>query len=138
MTCLPASYGRGQMGEDFELSLRAMAGLAAHPNVAACLIVSFEPESSERVAHLARGLGRSVATLSFLAEGGLEPSLQKGRNLRSMSEGASRMERIPLDMRDLIVGLECGGSDTTSGLFGNPALGIFTDWVVDSGGTAVF
>ncbi len=78
VTCLPASYGRGQMGEDFELSLRAMAGLAAHPNVAACLIVSFEPESSERVAHLARRLGRSVATLSFLAEGGLEPSLQRG------------------------------------------------------------
>ena len=48
------------------------------------------------------------------------------------------MERIQLDMRDLIVGLECGGSDTTSGLFGNPALGIFTDWVVDGGGTAVF
>src|SRR6266852_5321027 len=50
--CLPASYGRGQMGEDFELSLRAMAGLAAHPNVAVCLVVSFEPESSERVAQL--------------------------------------------------------------------------------------
>jgi acetamidase/formamidase len=53
VVCLPASYGRGQMGEDFELSLRAMAGLAAHPNVAACLVVSFEPESSERVAQLA-------------------------------------------------------------------------------------
>ena len=139
VTCLPASYGRGQMGEDFELSLRAMAGLAAHPNVAACLIVSFEPESSERVAHLAQGLGRSVATLSFLTEGGLEPSLQKGGDiLRSMSERVSKIERTPLDMRDLIIGLECGGSDTTSGLFGNPALGIFTDWVVDSGGTAVF
>ena len=46
--CLPASYGRGQMGEDFNVTLRAMAGLAAHPNVAGCLIVSFEPESSER------------------------------------------------------------------------------------------
>src|SRR6266851_7388398 len=68
---LPASYGRGQMGEDFEITLRAMAGLAAHPNVAACLIVSFEPESSERVAQLVRRLGRSSATLSFLEEGGL-------------------------------------------------------------------
>ena len=36
------------------------------------------------------------------------------------------------------LGLECGGSDTTSGLFGNPALGLFTDWIVDAGGTAVF
>jgi altronate dehydratase large subunit len=139
VTCLPASYGRGQMGEDFELSLRAMAGLAAHPNVAACLIVSFEPESSERVAHLARRLGRSVATLSFLAEGGLGPSLQRGGEiLCRMTEEAGRMERVPLNVRDLVVGLECGGSDTTSGLFGNPALGIFTDWVIDEGATAVF
>ena len=37
-----------------------------------------------------------------------------------------------------MVGLECGGSDTTSGLFGNPALGLFADWIVDAGGTAVF
>src|SRR6516164_7719549 len=54
VVCLPASYGRGQMGRDFEVTLRAMAGLAAHPNVASCLIISFEPESSERVAKLAR------------------------------------------------------------------------------------
>ncbi len=55
-----------------------------------------------------------------------------------MSEEASRIERVPLNVRDLMVGLECGGSDTTSGLFGNPALGIFTDWIIDDGGTAVF
>src|SRR5689334_18385841 len=54
---LPASYGRGQMGEDFKLSLRAMTGLATHPNLACCLVVSFEPESSERVAQQALTLG---------------------------------------------------------------------------------
>ena len=75
---LPASYGRGQMGEDFNTTLRAMAGLAAHPNVAGCLIVSFEPESSARIASLAEKHGRRVATLSFLDEGGIEPSLANG------------------------------------------------------------
>ncbi len=55
VVCLPASYGRGQMGDDFNITLRAMAGLASHPNVAGCLIVSFEPESSERIARLAEG-----------------------------------------------------------------------------------
>lgn len=137
--CLPASYGRGQMGEDFNVTLRAMAGLAAHPNVAGCLIVSFEPESSERIARLAEELGRRVKTLSFLDEGGIEPSLAKGSQiLRSMRADADRLERVPLKADELIVGLECGGSDTTSGLFGNPALGLFTDWLVDKGGTAVF
>jgi len=136
---LPASYGRGQMGEDFNVTLRAMAGLAAHPNVAGCLIVSFEPESSERVAQLAEKRGRRVAKLSFLDEGGIEPSLAKGSQiLRTMQSDAKRIEKVPLKAEELIVGLECGGSDTTSGLFGNPALGLFTDWLIDRGGTAVF
>jgi altronate dehydratase large subunit len=139
IVCLPASYGRGQMGEDFNVTLRAMAGLAAHPNVAGCLIVSFEPESSERIARLAEKLGRRVKTVSFLNEGGIEPSLAKGSQiLRSMRADADRLERVPLKADELIIGLECGGSDTTSGLFGNPALGLFTDWLVDKGGTAVF
>src|SRR6185312_10346752 len=136
---LPASYGRGQMGEDFKVTLRAMAGLAAHPNVAGCLIVSFEPESSERIARLAEKQGRRVKTLSFLDEGGIEPSLAKGSQiLLAMRADADRLGRVPLKADELVVGLECGGSDTTSGLFGNPALGLFTDWLVDKGGTAVF
>jgi len=137
--CLPASYGRGQMGRDFEVSLRAMAGLAAHPNIAGCLVVSFEPESSERVAHLARQLGRPVETLSFLKLAGMEECLGLGgKILRGMQDASARIERVPLAVSELTVGLECGGSDATSGLFANPALGMFTDWVVDSGGTAVF
>jgi altronate dehydratase large subunit len=139
VVCLPASYGRGQMGRDFEVSLRAMAGLAAHPNIASCLVVSFEPESSERVAKLARQLGRQVATLSFLETGGLLESLHKGNEiLCAMQQAASLVQRVPLAVSELTIGLECGGSDTTSGLFGNPALGAFTDWIVDHGGTAVF
>jgi len=139
VVCLPASYGRGQMGRDFEVSLRAMAGLAAHPNVASCLVVSFEPESGERVAKLARKLGRQVATLSFLETGGLQECLDKGSEiLRGMQLAATLVQRVPLAVSELTIGLECGGSDTTSGLFGNPALGAFTDWIIDRGGTAVF
>jgi len=139
VVCLPASYGRGQMGRDFEVTLRAMAGLAAHPNVASCLIISFEPESSERIAKLARSLGREVATLSFLETGGLQECLDKGSEiLRGMQQAASLIKRVPLAVNELTIGLECGGSDTTSGLFGNPALGAFTDWIIDHGGTAVF
>jgi len=139
VTCLPASYGRGQMGRDFAISLRAMAGLAAHPNVAGCLVVSFEPESGERVAQLARQMGRPVETLSFLDVGGMEECLAHGSaTLRRLRDAAGRIRRVPLATNDLVIGLECGGSDTTSGLFGNPALGAFTDWLVDAGGTAVF
>jgi len=136
---LPASYGRGQMGEDFEITLRAMAGLATHPNVAACLIVSFEPESGMRIAQRAGKRAGSLETLSFLDIGGMERALAKGIDiLHHMKQQAAEVQRVPLHANELVVGLECGGSDTTSGLFGNPALGAFTDRLIDLGGTAVF
>jgi altronate dehydratase large subunit len=84
-------------------------------------------------------LGRQVATLSFLETGGLLECLDKGSEiLRDMQQAASLLRRVPLAVSELMIGLECGGSDTTSGLFGNPALGTFTDWIVDHGGTTVF
>jgi altronate dehydratase large subunit len=139
VVCLPASYGRGQMGRDFELSLRAMSGLAAHPNVAECLVVSFEPESGERVAGRANKLGRKVQTLSFLDCGGLNECLERGAPLlRDLCARAAGAPRVSIAADSLLIGLECGGSDATSGLFGNPALGAFTDAFVDLGGTAVF
>jgi len=137
--CIQASYGRGQMGEDFEITLRAMAGLAAHPNVAACLIVSFEPESGLRIVERIGKRVASIETMSFLDIGGVEPALAHGgKVLRHMQERATGMQRVPMRADELVVGLECGGSDTTSGLFGNPALGAFTDILVDLGSTAVF
>jgi altronate dehydratase large subunit len=139
VVCLPASYGRGQMGRDYEVSLRAMSGLAAHPNVAECLVVSFEPESGERVAERAKELGRKVEMLSFLDCGGLNECLERGAPLlRDLCERAAGARRVAIAAGDLLIGLECGGSDTTSGLFGNPALGAFTDAFIDLGGTAVF
>jgi altronate dehydratase large subunit len=139
VVCLPASYGRGQMGRDFIVTLRAMAGLAAHPNVAGCLVVSFEPESGERIAELARQLGRRVAILSFLETGGMEDCFEKGGAiLARLRHEASQTKRTTLTPSELSVGLECGGSDTTSGLFGNPALGAFTDSLIDMGATAIF
>ncbi len=137
--CLPASYGRGQLGDDLEITLKTMAGLAAHPNVADCLIVSFEAASAERIAGPVNDMGRRATGLSLLDEGGLTAVLKKGADLlRSMVDEAHSIDSRPIDASDLLIGLECGGSDTTSGLFGNPALGVFADALVKAGGSAIF
>ena len=137
--CLPASYGRGQLGEDLEITLRTMAGLAAHPNVADCLIDSFEAASAERVAEAVRAMGREVTELSLLEEGGLSTALQKGGELlRKMIENARTIDTQEVDVSEFLLGLECGGSDTTSGLFGNPSLGAFADALIEAGGSAIF
>jgi altronate dehydratase large subunit len=43
-----------------------------------------------------------------------------------------------MGLGDLTIGAECGGSDATSGLAGNPAVGAFFDRLVNAGGRAVF
>ena len=50
---------------------------------------------------------------------------------------ASAEPREPCDFSDLIVAVECGGSDTTSGLAGNPTVGLFADRFIDAGGTII-
>ena len=46
--------------------------------------------------------------------------------------------RVPMRLRDLVIGAECGGSDYTSGLAGNVAVGRFYDFLTAHGGTAIF
>jgi altronate dehydratase large subunit len=45
---------------------------------------------------------------------------------------------VSMGWEDLTIGAECGGSDGTSGLAGNPVVGKFFDLLVDRGGRAVF
>ncbi|MBW2408451.1 MAG: UxaA family hydrolase [Deltaproteobacteria bacterium] len=139
LVCLTASYGRGQLGKDLELYLRTMGNLAAHPNLAGCLIVSFEPESAARISEQAVKAGGQVQRLSMLVEGGMTRALERGHEcLAEMLEAASAAVHEPISPELLTVGLECGGSDATSGIVANPALGLVADALIDSGGTAVF
>jgi len=46
--------------------------------------------------------------------------------------------RVEMSLGDLVIGCECGGSDGTSGLAGNPVVGKFFDMLVDAGGSAIF
>ncbi|SBW04498.1 (D)-galactarate dehydrogenase [uncultured Alphaproteobacteria bacterium] len=49
---------------------------------------------------------------------------------------ARRRETCPVS--DLVVGVQCGGSDALSGLTANPAVGLAADRIVRAGGTVVF
>lgn len=49
---------------------------------------------------------------------------------------ARTRETVPVS--DLIVGMQCGGSDALSGVTANPALGIASDMIVAAGGTSLF
>lgn len=54
-----------------------------------------------------------------------------------MVEEASLEKRVPCELSDLFVAIECGGSDATSGIASNPAVGNMADRIGEAGGTTM-
>ena len=136
---LATPFGRGQIGEDFEVTRRTLAGIAGHPNVAGVVVLSLSLASGEELAvpgarDRRAGRGPGIAGKRQRARDD-----HGGRSHRDTDGAgvASELARESCPLRELTVGVECGGSDTTSGLASNPAVGRFSDRLVDSGGTII-
>jgi altronate hydrolase len=122
-------------------SLRMMKRLCTHPNVGAVLLVSLGCEGFDRHGLLkaVRDSGRPIALVGIQATGGTRSTIRDGvawvRDALTTLADTPRVEMTPAD---LIVGTICGGSDATSGLTANPAMGIAFDRLVAAGGRAIF
>ncbi len=126
---------------DNEYAIRLMLALARHPNVGAALCVGLGCEYT-RPASLAERIregGRPAEWFYIQDEGGTTRSIGRGKATLARLRGEIAMvPRVPMTISDLVLGCECGGSDGTSGLAGNPVVGKCFDRVVDAGGSAVF
>ncbi len=127
---------------DNAYAIRLMLALARHPNVGAVLSVGLgcEYTQPERIADAVRVSGRPAEWFFIQQNGGTRNSVAKGKEIAARLREKIRREtpRVPMTLADLTVGCECGGSDGTSGLAGNPTVGAFFDLLVDAGGRAIF
>ena len=135
---LMTPFGRSQIGADFEVTLRTLAGIASHPNVAAVLVLSLSLASGEELARRVRESGKPVEVLGLQESGSAMAMTMEGVRIAArLVLQASELQREPCPVSELTVAVECGGSDTTSGLGSNPAVGRFSDRLVDAGGTII-
>jgi altronate hydrolase len=118
---------------------RKMVRLATHPNIGAVLVMSLGCECSDApaIVEQIRALGKPVALVSIQAAGGTRNAIALGVETARALQNAP-VERVEIALQDLIVGVECGGSDTTSGIAANPAVGYASDRLIDAGGTVIF
>ncbi|MGH9447791.1 MAG: UxaA family hydrolase, partial [Terriglobia bacterium] len=119
---------------------RLMVALATHPNVGAALLVSLGCEETDAsgMADAIRLAGRPAEVLRIQEAGGTGPSIERGREIvRRLLAGLDETPRIGMSVSDLTVGTECGGSDATSGLAANPAVGHAFDMLHDSGAITI-
>lgn len=128
--CFPNAYAQ-----------RMMERLCTHPNVGAVVLVSLGCESFDRhrLAETVSATGRAVETLVIQRDGGTRATVGAGREMVArMAAGLADAETVPMDISELVVGTVCGGSDGTSGLTGNPAVGVAFDRLVAAGATCIF
>jgi altronate hydrolase len=138
----PATHVIGFPGcYDNAYAIRLLLALARHPNVGGVLTVGLGCEYTQpaRIAEAAGRSGRPAEWFTIQDTGGTAESVAKGKEM--ITQLARQIQRdarrTPMTLADLTVGGECGGSDATSGLAGNPSAGAFFDRLVDAGGTAV-
>lgn len=115
-----------------------LVGIGRNPNVASVLYVELGTETIEAdsLADEVAKSGKSAETLSIREAGGTRNALERGRNVVStLRNEASQRRREPAEASELVIGLECGGSDATSGIAANPVVGNACDRIVETGGT---
>lgn len=137
---LPHLAGCGQLGPDMRLTHNTLAACCAHPNVGAVVIVALgcEQVAAQALAEAAQRHGKPAEIVAIQAEGGTVRTTERGTAIaRSFAATLAAAEREWFDASALTLCVKCGGSDYTSGLSANPALGRVTDRLVELGGSAV-
>jgi altronate dehydratase large subunit len=140
IVALPHLAGCGQIGPDRGMTQDTLLAYCGHPNVGAVLVVALGCEQiiAQELAEAARRAGKPTEIIAIQATGGTPATIARGTEIAlAMADQIAGAERTPSDIASLVLSLKCGGSDYTSGLAANPALGRVADRLVSFGGAAV-
>lgn len=139
--CLKHGVGCSQVGEDLEQTARTLINLANHPNIGGVLIVGL---GCERFTPLefyneVKKSGKPVEKIIIQEEGDTLQAIYKGTILlKKLYYKVSNNEREEFNISELVLGLECGGTDAFSGVAANPSIGITSDILISHGGSSIF
>ena len=130
-------FGCSQLGDDLLHTRRVLASLAAHPNAGGVLVVGLGCENNQLAALLETANLDPGRVRSFNAQA-VDDEVDEGvRALEELADLLQQDTRVPRPLRDLVVGLKCGGSDAFSGLTANPLVGRISNAIAQAGGTPI-
>lgn len=124
-----------------EYAFNMMRAVCTHPNVGGVLLVSLGCESMNRdkLLELTLASGRPAELLVIQETGGTKSTIAAGiEALARLRKQTAQVERVPMALNELIVGTICGGSDGTSGITANPAVGRCFDALVAANAACIF
>ena len=141
VVAFPHGDGCGQSpGPDLAQLRRTLAGVLDHPNVSAAVILGLGCEVNQIDHYLGAGTPRSerLVGMTLQSSGGTSATIEAARReIDRMIERAASEKRVALPASKISVGLNCGGSDSFSGITANPALGVACDLLAQAGASFV-
>lgn len=133
--------GYSDVAANTEMSQKVLTGFVLNPNVYGVVIIGL---GCETVPHAKlRGkiqamTSKPVVSFGIQEEGGTLKTIEKAvRAAREMAAEAGMQAKEKFDISELLMGIECGGSDATSGIASNPAVGNLSDRLVDLGASTM-
>jgi altronate hydrolase len=133
--------GMSGSGDGIDLLRRTLGGYIKHPNMSAVLVIGLGCETND-ISGLLQSLDLEksdvLRTMSIQDAGGTRAAIESGASIvEELLSIANQDERSPAPLADISLALQCGGSDSFSGVTANPALGRAADLLVASGGTVI-
>jgi altronate hydrolase len=141
-------------GDDHQQLARVLSGFAKHPNIAAYLVIGLGCETGQ-ASFLVDNYGltelqipgrpspgqdksRSRLVMNIQEVGGVRRTVERATDLlREMLPEVNKVQRVPIPVAEIVLGTNCGGSDGSSGVTANPALGYASDLLVAHGATSI-
>ena len=133
--------GCSDVADNTAMSQKILTGFACNPNVYGVVIIGL---GCETVGHkqlrekIQKMTDKPVVSFGIQEEGGTLKTIEKAtRAARELAAQAGLVRKEWCDISELIMGIECGGSDATSGIASNPAVGELSDLLVDLGASTI-
>ena len=131
-------FQRGLQAPDARLLDKVLAQLATHPNVGAAVVLCHDRRAARAWQERLAGCGRPVEVLALMDSLGVQRAIDRTADaLARASQALQGARRIDCALSSLTFALECGGSDASSAVCANPAIGRFVDRAVALGARVI-
>ncbi|TPJ24481.1 altronate dehydratase family protein [Mesorhizobium sp. B2-8-3] len=139
---VPIVHGQGcgmsATGDGMMVLHRTLAGYARHPNFGGILMVGLGCEVNQLTLYGQKGVAAGKRHFNIQEAGGSRKSVERAMGvLAEIADEVGHLQREPIPVSEIVVGLQCGGSDGMSGITANPALGAAVDILAGCGGVGI-
>ena len=135
---LTHQFGCSQLGADNENIKKLLCSIALNPNASFVLFIGLGCENNglDGIKEYLKPYNRD--NIAYFNCQDVKDEIEYGLNIiKDFADKAKDFKRETVSMKELCIGLKCGGSDGYSGLTANPLVGKITDKIVAAGGSAI-